>query len=124
MIMMSNNINANANYGLEAGVIYGSVHAEFHAPPSKVIVASEAIPRSLTLFEVRVETPPRPSIVIPFGRDADFVDREVTINQGNILAHIDEKCSRPGSRTALVGLGGVGYVVPIQDRSGANGRRQ
>ena len=47
------------------------------------------------------ETPPNPSIVIPFSRDADFVER-------GILDQIHQKCAVLGSRTALVGLGGVG----------------
>ncbi|PQE14359.1 hypothetical protein CJF30_00006939 [Rutstroemia sp. NJR-2017a BBW] len=54
----------------------------------------------------RVETPPNPSIVIPFNRDRDF------------------KCAVSGSRTALVGLGGVGksqlaieYAYRTRDQS-------
>jgi hypothetical protein len=64
--------------------------------------------------EERVETPPCPSVVIPFSRDQDFVDRgttvnrETTVDQGTIIDQIIQKCRRPGSRTALVGLGGVG----------------
>ncbi|KAN0081980.1 P-loop containing nucleoside triphosphate hydrolase protein [Elaphomyces granulatus] len=38
---------------------------------------------------------------VPFRRDRDFVHRE-------ILSEIQSKCSRPASRVALVGLGGVG----------------
>lgn len=52
----------------------------------------------------RLETPPNPSIVIPFSRDKDFVER------GTILDLIYEKFTGPGSRAALVGLGGAGYV--------------
>ncbi|KAF2022398.1 TPR-like protein [Aaosphaeria arxii CBS 175.79] len=44
----------------------------------------------------------RPSCVIPFRRDPEFVDR------GTLLDDIQEKCSTPASRVALVGLGGVG----------------
>ncbi|CZR52081.1 related to kinesin light chain [Phialocephala subalpina] len=65
----------------------------------------------------RPETPPNPSIVIPFSRDADFVERE-------ILDQIRQKCAVSGSRTALVGLGGVGksqlaieYAYRTRDRS-------
>lgn len=50
----------------------------------------------------RLETPPNPSAVIPFSRDPDFVNRGVIFDQ------IDQKCAVLGSRTALVGLGGVG----------------
>jgi hypothetical protein len=48
------------------------------------------------------KTPPSPSAVIPFRRDPGFIE------QGNILDQIHHKCGKPGSRTALVGLGGVG----------------
>jgi hypothetical protein len=50
----------------------------------------------------RPETPRKPSAVIPFSRDIDFVER------GTILDHIHRTCIAPGSRAALVGLGGVG----------------
>jgi hypothetical protein len=50
----------------------------------------------------RPETPPNPSVAIPFSRDKDFVER------GTILDQIQQKCADVGSRTALVGLGGVG----------------
>ncbi|MCJ1424485.1 hypothetical protein MMC29_002373 [Sticta canariensis] len=45
-----------------------------------------------------------PLSTAPFRRDPDFVDRE-------ILAEIDKKCSKPASRAALVGLGGVGQAI-------------
>jgi hypothetical protein len=44
---------------------------------------------------------PKPSSTVPFRRDPDFVYRD-------ILSEMELKCSRPASRTALVGLGGVG----------------
>ncbi|KAH8689766.1 hypothetical protein GQ44DRAFT_637109, partial [Phaeosphaeriaceae sp. PMI808] len=50
----------------------------------------------------RPETPPRPSTVIPFVRDVDFVERR------EILDQLWTICAAPGSRAALVGLGGVG----------------
>ena len=50
----------------------------------------------------RPETPPNPSILIPFARDRDFVERK------GLLDQIHQNCAIPGSRTALVGLGGVG----------------
>ncbi|KAJ3497372.1 hypothetical protein NLG97_g1956 [Lecanicillium saksenae] len=68
----------------------------------------------------RPETPSTPSILIPFGRDRDFVKR------GYILEKIEHSCGRPGSRTALVGLGGVGksqlvieYAYRTRERSPA-----
>ena len=46
--------------------------------------------------------PPQPSVSIPFPRDPDFVSR------GSILDQVDQQCSEPAGRVALVGLGGVG----------------
>ena len=54
----------------------------------------------------RLETPPNPSVVIPFSRDTDFVER-------GILDQIHQKCAVLGSRTALVGLGGVGWAQTL-----------
>ncbi|KAJ3495977.1 hypothetical protein NLG97_g3008 [Lecanicillium saksenae] len=48
------------------------------------------------------ESTPTPYSLIPFSRDLDFVTR------GNILNQIAQRCSQPGGRAALVGLGGVG----------------
>ncbi|MCJ1416129.1 hypothetical protein MMC32_002464 [Xylographa parallela] len=90
------------NSGFQAGIINGSVNAEVHhhAPPQ------------------RPETPPNPSAIVPFGRDTDFIER------GAIPDQIHYKCAVPGSRIALVGLGGVGksqlaieYAYRIQERS-------
>ncbi|KAK3376527.1 hypothetical protein B0T24DRAFT_648420 [Lasiosphaeria ovina] len=72
------------NRGQQVGQNYGTVNAEFHLPPE------------------RAETPPAPFATIPFSRDPDFV------NRGDILDQVDQRCSKPASRVALVGLGGVG----------------
>ncbi|KAK8849069.1 TPR-like protein [Apiospora arundinis] len=56
----------------------------------------------LTQPPERSETPPKPTILIPFNRDRDFVSRDT------ILSQVHNLCSEPASRTALVGLGGVG----------------
>ncbi|KAF2727433.1 hypothetical protein EJ04DRAFT_451317, partial [Polyplosphaeria fusca] len=45
---------------------------------------------------------PTASSNVPFRRDCDFVDR------GDILARVNERCSRPAGRAALVGVGGFG----------------
>ncbi|KAF2826854.1 hypothetical protein CC86DRAFT_445782 [Ophiobolus disseminans] len=74
----------DANAGFQAGIINGNVDAMFYQAPE------------------RPETPPLPSIVIPFARDADFVER------GTILEQVCQRCAASGSRVALVGLGGVG----------------
>ena len=57
---------------------------------------------SVSPFLDRSDTSAHPSLFIPFGRDTDFV------NRGALLGQIHQKCSVPGSRTALVGLGGIG----------------
>src|SRR4051812_31837462 len=60
-----------------------------------------ACPANVPISERR-ETPPAPFATIPFSRDPDFV------NRGDILDQIDQRCSEPAARVALVGLGGVG----------------
>ncbi|KAH8651580.1 hypothetical protein BGZ60DRAFT_436624 [Tricladium varicosporioides] len=99
--MMASISFGNNNSGIQARTINGAVNAEFHnhAPPE------------------RPETPPNPSAVIPFSRDTDFVKR-------GILDQIHQKCAVLGSRTALVGLGGVGksqlaieYAYQTRDQS-------
>ncbi|KAF2205150.1 TPR-like protein [Delitschia confertaspora ATCC 74209] len=45
---------------------------------------------------------PKPFSTLPFAQDPDFVDRP------EILGWIRDKCAKPGSRAALVGLGGIG----------------
>ncbi|KAF2734841.1 hypothetical protein EJ04DRAFT_436212, partial [Polyplosphaeria fusca] len=58
--------------------------------------------------------------IIPFRRNVDFIDHE------RILQQIHQRCSSLGSRTALVGLGGVGktqlaieYAYRVRDESRA-----
>ncbi|KAF1976461.1 hypothetical protein BU23DRAFT_627867 [Bimuria novae-zelandiae CBS 107.79] len=72
------------NYGIQAGIINGDVNP------------------TINLLPKRRETPPQPSIVIPFSRDADFVER------GHLLHKLCKKCALPDARHAIVGLGGVG----------------
>jgi hypothetical protein len=104
--MASTTSFGDANYGLQAGNINGSVNAEFHLPPgtfgnATVRRRSEAAGTNNSPTLERPETPPTPSAIIPFARDTDFVERA-------IFDQIETKCAAPGSRTALVGLGGVG----------------
>ncbi|KAJ5808841.1 hypothetical protein N7474_010110 [Penicillium riverlandense] len=72
------------NHGIQVGDNRGSIVAEFHLHPE------------------RPETPPSPLSTVPFTRDPDFVSRST------LLHWIQEKSLVPGSRIALVGLGGVG----------------
>ncbi|KAF3384042.1 Nephrocystin-3 [Talaromyces pinophilus] len=58
----------------------------------------------LTCCTERPETPPSPSLLIPFRRDPHFVDRGTILNQLHDQRAAQEFC------TALVGLGGVGCV--------------
>ncbi|CAN9091742.1 unnamed protein product [Alternaria alternata] len=90
----------DANAGFQAGIVNGPVSAAFHLPPE------------------RRETPPPPSIVTPFARDADFVERGTTLDQ------LQQRCAVPDARAALVGLGGVGksqlaveYAYRTRERS-------
>ncbi|KAL2053416.1 hypothetical protein ABVK25_006410 [Lepraria finkii] len=62
----------------------------------------DRILEALSKLSVASPTQPCPSSTIPFGRDPDFVDRGATLEQ------LHRKCALPASRTALVGLGGVG----------------
>ncbi|KAK4868697.1 hypothetical protein LT330_006899 [Penicillium expansum] len=88
------------NSGIQTSILNGTVNAQFHLPP------------------VRPETPPTPLSTVPFHRDPEFVDR------GTLFDQIHEKGSVPGSRIALVGLGGVGksqlaieYCYRVRDQS-------
>ncbi|KAJ6092788.1 hypothetical protein N7486_008077, partial [Penicillium sp. IBT 16267x] len=54
------------------------------------------------LISERPETPPAPLSTVPFRRDRDFVSRDT------LLDEIHTKISVPGSRIALIGVGGVG----------------
>jgi hypothetical protein len=62
----------------------------------------------------RPETRPHRSIMIPFSRDEDFVERQAVLDQ------MSQHCGKPGSRTALVGLGGVGCVFLRSAQETAN----
>jgi hypothetical protein len=97
--------SGSGNRGVQLGQNLGHFESHHHYPPG----TSPDRPGSryavvLTAYLERPETPPNPSLLISFERDTDFVDR------GTVLAQIRERCGVPGSRTALVGLGGVGYA--------------
>ncbi|KAJ5523469.1 hypothetical protein N7513_013013 [Penicillium frequentans] len=70
------------NHGFQIGDNYGPINT-IHLPPE------------------RIETPPGPLSTVPFARDPDFISRDALFRQ------IDKNLV-PGSRIALVGLGGVG----------------
>jgi len=49
--------------------------------------------------------PPKPMSTCPFEREADFVERDV-------ISDVMIRC-QPGSRLALIGIGGAGYVLRL-----------
>jgi hypothetical protein len=49
-----------------------------------------------------------PSSTVPFRRDADFVERKISHDRGTLLEQIEQQCSAPAARVALVGIGGAG----------------
>ena len=105
--MASTTAFGDANASLQAHTINGPVHASYHLSPGKLRGSKDPRARvgaNSPALE-RPETPPRPLIVIPFARDADFVER------GTILEDLHKRRAAPDSWTALVGLGGVGWVV-------------
>ncbi|OAT06341.1 kinesin light chain [Blastomyces gilchristii SLH14081] len=64
------------------------------------------------------KTPPSPLSTVPFRRDPGFIDR------GTVLDQMQEKCSRPASIIALVGLSSVEksqlfiqYCYRVRDQS-------
>lgn len=92
------------NRGLQIGYNSGNIETHFHAPTGKCSVppATSRNADSCPFDAERPETPPEPSLFIPFRRDPDFVDRRT------ILDELQQKYAVPGSRAALIGLGGVG----------------
>ncbi|EED16854.1 hypothetical protein TSTA_019160 [Talaromyces stipitatus ATCC 10500] len=91
------------NHGLQVGNNAGKIETAHHHYPVE-----------------RPETPSSPILLIPFGRDPDFVDR------GTILHQLHHRYAAPGSRTALVGLGGVGWPISLGEaaRKWADGDEQ
>ncbi|KAJ5368856.1 P-loop containing nucleoside triphosphate hydrolase protein [Penicillium cataractarum] len=74
-----------SNSGFQIGSNEGKINAHFYASAPE-----------------RPETSPSPLSTVPFRRDPDF------IKHGTLLEQISEKTSAPGSRVAVIGLGGVG----------------
>jgi N-terminal domain on NACHT_NTPase and P-loop NTPases len=65
---------------------------------------AQAITEVSAIHPDRPETPLTPSFTIPFRRDPDFIVRQTLLDQ------LHKKCTASAARTAVVGLGGVGYV--------------
>ena len=97
----SGNQGSQVGYNAPGGII----KTYYNYPTGKsASVSTLKAPLILIACLERSETPPSPSLSIPFGPDADFVER------GELLGQVQQKCAIPGSRTAMVGFGGVGYV--------------
>jgi hypothetical protein len=78
-------------FGVSMPVLYGEGKAQAQA-------------RLSALLE-QPEMPSKPSHNLPFRRDSDFVERAA------LTIQIQMKLAVPAARVALVGLGGVGYMV-------------
>ena len=87
------------NRGLQVGISNSPISTEFHLPTGTSEEAEDKLARAKSPFIERPETPPNPSSNLPFPRNIDFVDPK------RLNERIREKCSRPESRVALVGLG-------------------
>jgi hypothetical protein len=93
---------AQAFAGINLGkVYYGHTGAREREHIKRLDPVFESVELILRLASTQ-KVPPKPFSTVPFRRDPDFVDR------GDTLAQIDQRCSQPASRAALVGLGGVG----------------
>lgn len=82
--------------------IYGNNEILVLHQTTRHVDTGDRILEALSKLSVTPAILPDPSSSIPFRRDPDFVDR------GAILDQLRQKYALPASRTALVGLGGVG----------------
>ena len=98
------NFTGAENEGVHVGINSG--HINIHAAQTGKFQALCMLPVHNVNYRLpcteRLEITPSPSCMIPFNQDKAFV------NRGTVLAEVHEKCGRPASRAALVGLGGVG----------------
>jgi hypothetical protein len=88
-----------------AGTVYGNV---YYGDNGTVNVSNELHDLVFRTVELTLHlasasyVPPKPFSTVPFPRDPDFVDRD------DVLAQIEQRCSRSAGRAAIVGLSGVG----------------
>jgi len=111
-----NSVNVNSYHTMSSVVLSGEYNTGFQiaAGGSHNIYnnyqAGQSCPQNnVTKFcsefiALPVRPASRPSLVIPFGRDKDFIVR------GDVLDQINHHLDSAGSRVALVGLGGIGSV--------------
>jgi hypothetical protein len=88
--------NSGSQVGINNGVI------NLGAGESITALAIYARSTDSDLLLEQLEPRPDPLSTVPALHDPDFVSRD------DLLNHIHEKSSVPGSRIVLVGLGGVG----------------
>jgi hypothetical protein len=75
-------------------------------PPSgsMCILFFDTLPETeANVFSADKISSPQPTSTCPFEREADFVER-------GVMNDVTTRC-QPGSRSALIGIGGVGYVL-------------
>ncbi|KAJ5288172.1 TPR-like protein [Penicillium angulare] len=94
-----------SNYGLQIAQNNGQTtwNAHFHLSPGKVTFNVDC--RIIHISDNVKQAPeerPQPCVMIPFGRDPDFVD------PGSLVDRVHALSSKPSARLALVGFGGVG----------------
>lgn len=93
----------DANSGFQVGVNHGAIYLSKGKFPKRPRNRVEVeVTNSGSSFPERQEPRPEPLSTVPYPPDPDFVSRDV------LLDEIHEKASIPGSRTVLIGLGGVG----------------
>lgn len=103
---MATNTFGEGNSGIQAGMVGNVQISNYNVAPSSSIGTSASWVSDLQVLKssllTHAEQPAKTSLWIPFSRNPDFVDR------GNILHKIEQRCSEPSARVALVGLGGIG----------------
>ncbi|OKP14759.1 Kinesin light chain, partial [Penicillium subrubescens] len=95
----------DGNSGAQVGINNGVINLSAGGFPKAFDDRAGLIDLQRHALLDRPETRPEPFSTVPFPHDPDFVSRDRILNQ------IHEKSSVPGSKTVLVGLGGVGLGI-------------
>lgn len=90
------------NSGYQVGINNGVVNLPAGELSIALMIGQVGSTDSGFLSPEQPEPRPEPLSTVPFPHDPDFVSRDALLNQ------IHEKASIPGSRIALIGLGGIG----------------
>jgi hypothetical protein len=92
----------DGNLGYQVGVNKGVINLPAGEFPIALIIWSVGSTNCGFPSSERLEPRPEPLLTVPFPHDPEFVSR------GTLLDQIHKKALIPGSRIALVGLGGIG----------------